>query len=106
MDSTTGHGHEVSEPYSCSLAPSRNQFPTILSLREISHGPDNPPLQYPMGLTTRFFSPAPELTRYMYGYGIGLGTGTGICMGMVLVQAICMDVPNLTLVMLGATLAH
>jgi hypothetical protein len=44
---------EVSEPYSCSLAPSGNQFPTILSPREncsrasqssssISHGPDNP----------------------------------------------------------------
>jgi hypothetical protein len=63
--STTGQ-KEVSEPCSCSLAPSRNQFPKFSHLERISHGPDNPPLQYPMGLTTRFFSPSPKLTRYCF----------------------------------------
>jgi hypothetical protein len=59
---------EVLEPYSCSLAPSGNQFPKILSPREnfswawkptysVSHDPD-----------TRFFSLDPKLTRYMYKY--------------------------------------
>jgi hypothetical protein len=38
-------GHEVLEPCSRSLAPSRNQFPNNSLLhREIAHGPDNPPL--------------------------------------------------------------
>jgi hypothetical protein len=46
--------HKVLEHFSYSLAPSGNQLPTILSLREflmgqptslISHGPDNPLLQ-------------------------------------------------------------
>jgi hypothetical protein len=68
---------EVSEPCSCSLVPSGNQFPTILSPREIAHGLDNLPLQYPMGLTTHFFSPSPERTRYRYGIDSGMDTGTG-----------------------------
>jgi hypothetical protein len=38
-------------------------------LERIVHGPDNLPLQYPMGLTTRFFIPTPKLTRYRYRYG-------------------------------------
>jgi hypothetical protein len=42
---------EVSEHCSCSLAPSGNRSPTILSLRE-----------FLMGLTTRLFNPAPKLT--------------------------------------------
>jgi hypothetical protein len=55
--------HEVSEPCSCSLTPSGNQFPNnSLNHREISHGNDNSPLQYPIGLTTLFFSPSPKLT--------------------------------------------
>jgi hypothetical protein len=29
-----------------------------------------------MGLTTRFFSPDPKLTRYRYRYGYGVGSGT------------------------------
>jgi hypothetical protein len=33
-------------------------------LELISHGLDNSPLQYPTGLTTRLFSPAPKLTKY------------------------------------------
>jgi hypothetical protein len=45
-------------------------------LERISHGPDNLPLQYPTGLTTRFFSPAPKLTRYRYRYDIGTVTVT------------------------------
>jgi hypothetical protein len=42
-----------------------------LTQREISHGLDNPPLQYPMGLTTHFFSPSPKLTSYTNKYGYG-----------------------------------
>ena len=62
---------EVSEQCSCSLAPSGNQFPTILSPREFLMGLTTHFLQYPMGLTTRFFSPAPKLTRYTRRYGYG-----------------------------------
>jgi hypothetical protein len=58
---------------SCSLAPLGNQFPTILSPREISHGTNNPPLQYPMGLTTHFFIQAPKITNYNNKYGYGYG---------------------------------
>jgi hypothetical protein len=67
-------GQEVLESCSYILAPLGNKFPTILSTREISYGPNNPPLQYPMGLTNRFFSPTPKLTSYTnkYGYGYGL----------------------------------
>jgi hypothetical protein len=44
-----------------------------LTQREVSHGPENPPLQYPTGLKTRFFNPTPKLTSYtnIYGYGYG-----------------------------------
>jgi hypothetical protein len=59
-------GQEVSENCSCSLSPSRNQSPTILSPRELL-----------TGLTTRLFSPYPKLTSYTNtknGYGYGSGT--------------------------------
>jgi hypothetical protein len=46
-------------------------------LERISHGPDNPPLQYPTGLTTHFFSPSPKTTRYI---------STGTWYGCVQVQ--------------------
>jgi hypothetical protein len=39
--------------------------------REISHMPDNPPLQYPTGMTTCFFSPTPKITNYTNKYGYG-----------------------------------
>jgi hypothetical protein len=39
-------GHEVSNPYSYSLAPSGNQFPSILSPRE----------EFLMGMTTHLFN--------------------------------------------------
>jgi hypothetical protein len=39
-----------------------NQFPTIISPGENAHGPDNPLLQYPTGLTTRLFSPVPNIS--------------------------------------------
>jgi hypothetical protein len=65
-------GKEVSEPCSCSLEPSGNQFPiNSLTQREIVHGPDNPPLQYPMVLTTHFFNPYPKLTIYTKHNGHG-----------------------------------
>jgi hypothetical protein len=47
-------GQEVSEPRSYSLATSGNQFPAIISPKE----------ELLMGLTTRLFNPAPELTNY------------------------------------------
>jgi hypothetical protein len=37
----------------------------------IVHGPENPPLQYPTRLITRFFSPSPKLTRYRYSVQLG-----------------------------------
>jgi hypothetical protein len=63
--------HEVLEHCSCSLTPSGNQFQQFSHPERIAHGPDNPPLQYPTGLTTRFFSPAPKLTSYTNKYGYG-----------------------------------
>jgi hypothetical protein len=68
--------HEVSEPYNCSLAPLGNHFPNnSLIQREFSHGLDNPPLQYPMGLTTCFFSPAPKLTATQTDMASYTGSG-------------------------------
>jgi hypothetical protein len=37
-------------------------------LERISHGVDNPPLQYSTGLTTHLFNPSPKITRYRYKY--------------------------------------
>ena len=39
-------------------------------MERVAHRPDNLPLQYPMRLTARFFSPAPQITSYtnMYTY--------------------------------------
>jgi hypothetical protein len=65
--------HEVSKPCSCSLAPLGIQ--QLSHLERFSHGPDNPPLQSPIGLTTRFFSPTPKIIGYMYEYFYGYGYG-------------------------------
>jgi hypothetical protein len=53
------------------LSTFRKSLPNnSLTQREISHGPDNLPLQYPTGLTTHLFNPTPKLTRYKHnGYG-------------------------------------
>jgi hypothetical protein len=68
---------EVSEPCSYSLAPSGNQFPNnSLIQREIDHGPNNPPLQYPTGLTTYFFSPTPKLIGTQTDISSDTGSGT------------------------------
>jgi hypothetical protein len=40
----------------------RKSIPSNSLTQRIAHGPNNPPLQYSMGLTTRFFNPAPKLT--------------------------------------------
>jgi hypothetical protein len=55
-------GQEVSEPVAAVWHLWEINSQQFSHLERISHGPDNPPLQYPMGLTTRFFSPTPKLT--------------------------------------------
>jgi hypothetical protein len=58
-------------PVAVSLTPSGNQFPNNSLTQRIDHGLENPPLQYPMGLTTHFLSPTPKITSYTNKYGYG-----------------------------------